>query len=182
MPKIKIIEAGWAGYTGYLGSTEFVDGVSVNDISPLLAQQLSSVVSCRDVATDKDHNPAQIILSMADVAMDQDMPLPDLAQIAASQVIEHGDAPLYTREALETLAEQGGIGALRELADPVGIKSNRIVTLIEAMLKAGLRHSVADEPEAPAPEAPAEPVAEAPAVEASEAPEAPAAAAAPAAE
>jgi hypothetical protein len=143
MPRIKIVQENWTGYTGYLGSVEFVDGESVGDISPLIAQQISCIVSCEDLDTGENHNVAHKMVMQANVEMSADMPLPDLAQIKEAQTQETPEAPLYTKEQLEDIASKSGIGGLRAIADNFAIKANSIVKLIDAMLKAGLRDASA---------------------------------------
>lgn len=149
--KVRIVEPGWAGFSGYLGMVEFVDGVSAGDIGRGDAAALAALVAIEDLATDKSPSAAQLILDSNTHQMPVEAPV--IAQAAPAPVI----ATTYTREQLEQIADKGGIKALRELAEPMGLKDNSIVQLIDKVLAHQAlavtqepSASVADEAAAPA--------------------------------
>ena len=127
--KIKITQAGWAGYTGFLGQVEFADGISIDEVSRADASQLASIVSVEDAATGRNPSDAQRILDNADVAavVEQRQSQGEQATVVS--------AAKRTKAELEALADTGGIKAVREVADPLGLKGNSIAELIEKILQ-----------------------------------------------
>ena len=66
------------------------------------------------------------------------------AESEEDEVVSEGDEPvvdsnLYTLEELSAIADAKGIAGLREIAGPMGIKSNSITGLIEELLKASAK-------------------------------------------
>lgn len=140
--KIRLIEAGYENMTGMFGEIEFVDGMSVHDISPVQARFLSSIVRIENIdGTDPGEN------ARFQSAFNMEAPsfrLPTLAELEGEgQPAEVGQAQPeaqvaaeYTQESLEAIADKGGIAGLREIADPLGVKGTSIAKLIEGILAA----------------------------------------------
>lgn len=149
--KIKIIEKGWEGYNGPLGTIHFENGVSTNPFSH--AEGLRIGANIQVVEVDDEGNELggvglghefQTIVKMGIETIPL---LPTDAERAASAVLEpiveeetkpviEGDAKVHTREELEAIADAKGIKGLREIADPLGAKSNSIPALIDAIIEA----------------------------------------------
>lgn len=146
--KIKIVQAGWEGFTGMFGVVEFVDGVSVNEISRSEAQALAATVSV--VTLDgKDPSAAQQIIDLNDKPAEANVNLP-------TGDIESKPTETYTKEQLEEIADKDGIKGIRMIGDSLGVRGNSIADLIaKIMAVAGKKPE--QEPVAEA----AEPVAEA---------------------
>jgi hypothetical protein len=149
--KLKIIQAGWAGYTGEFGGEQFVDGISVNELSPYIAQRISACVQCEDADDGSSHNPAHIVTQASKLAVDQNMVMPDMTQVShqggtASSV---NTVPM-TREDFEAIATEKGISGLRELIEAKGleIRGNSIVAIIDKLTRSGLTKEVTAEPAA----------------------------------
>lgn len=138
--KIKIVEPGYEGFTGMFGVVEFVDAVSVHDVSSAEINLLSSILRIVDAETDAETG------KLAQEAFAMDKPavveyFPTLADLAAG--VTHGqaksEAPVvqaktYTQKELEVIADKKGIAGLREIADPMGLKGTSIGKLIQSIL------------------------------------------------
>ena len=138
MAKLKIVEPGWAGYTGLLGRVDFVDGVSVEDVSLREAQALGGIVRIENVDTGQDVSLSQYMVDSRKAGVGAPREEPK-APIEVKAVVAEPEAPVvpattYTREQLELLADTGGIKALREIAEPLGLKAAGIQDLIKKVL------------------------------------------------
>lgn len=126
--KIKITQAGWAGYNGHLGSVEFADGVSVDDVSRGDAAFLAGIVSIEDVKTGENPSDTQRILN-------------EYGNQARVETVVAPTAPAkpeltHSKESLEAVADSSGIKGVREIADSFNVKGNSIAELIEKTLQA----------------------------------------------
>lgn len=123
--KIKIIEPGWAGFTGDFGMVDFVDGVSVDDVSRVEAARLGGLVA---IETLEGVNPSasQILLDAhsAPAKVVTLVHIPDTAP----------EGKVFTAEELGEVADKGGIKAIRAISDPMGLKDNSITELIAKIL------------------------------------------------
>lgn len=134
--KIKIIESGWAGFTGLLGWTEFVDGVSADEVSRAEAQHLSAIVQIEELdaagdSTGKSPSMAQVILDTHGKSMgNATLPTADTLPAAAQPL-----AKVYTADELAALADAEGIKGVRKVADPMGLKGTSIAELIGKVLQ-----------------------------------------------
>jgi len=126
--KIKITQSGWAGYTGLLGMVDFLDGVSVDEVSRADAAQLGGIVSIEVVGTGANPSASQLIVDSAFIE----------ARVEAVQQPVAPDAPAvkttFTKESLSVIADASGIKGIREVAEPLGLKGNSISELIEKIL------------------------------------------------
>lgn len=128
--KIKLIEPGWASLTGMFGVVEFVDGVSVHEVSQAEASRLASIVQI-ETLDGVNPSPAQQILDswsgpMASATSDTADVAP--ATVAAGKV--------WTAVELEGIADKDGIKGLREIAEPIGARGNSIAELIGKIVAA----------------------------------------------
>lgn len=147
--KVKVTQEGFEGYTGQMGVTQFVDGVSINDVSPRDAARMSAVMQVH-WEDGTSCNPAQRLLDEMNTAAAHLVPFADNKdEVVTAPVVEkvevkktepvEKEAQAYTREDLESIADAKGITGLREIGQPLGIKSNSINGLIEELLKAGAK-------------------------------------------
>lgn len=124
--KIKIVGAGWAGFTGHFGTIEFKDGVSLEDVSPLEAQRLGAVVQ---VETLDGFNP-----SVAQRIIDSRAEPMDVASTPRTEEAVPEKMPMnYSAKELEEIADKGGIKALREIADQFGVRGRGISELVREL-------------------------------------------------
>lgn len=129
--KIKIVESGWAGYTGYFGAVEFKDGVSVGDVSQAEINNLSANIRIQTIEGDNVGVLKQYEESRNKPASAGATPTP-AAEFVASLL-----APTsYTREQLEEIADQKGIAGLRAIGEQFGVRAKSISDLIDGILEA----------------------------------------------
>lgn len=125
--KIKIVQQGWEKFTGTFGVVEFVDGVSVNDVSRTEAQCLAAAVSIVNLE-GKDPSAAQAIIDTN--------PTPaKVASILTEDLVEKPPAVTYTADQLAEIADKSGIKGLRAIADPLNLRGNSIAELIGKILR-----------------------------------------------
>lgn len=125
--KIRLIEPGFEKMTGQFGPIDFIDGVSVNEVSQVEASRIANSIRVENVDDGKNPSDSQRILDSQDTPMDQDM---------VRYTLEVKTTKKHTREELEVMADKEGITALRVIGDPLGVKSSSIEKLIQAILSA----------------------------------------------
>lgn len=123
--KIRIIEKGWAGYTGDLGAHAFVDSVSVNDVGQADAAYLAGIVSIENVETGKSPSVSQLIVDSMANSVPIEKHIEASAPVAGTR---------HAKDELEAIADASGIKGIREIAEPLGLKGNSISELIEKVL------------------------------------------------
>lgn len=140
--KLRLIQKHYENFTGHMGITHFVDGLSVDDVLPNTAGRMSAVIQCEwedgspanvgHIYLDNMHTPAPIA---SEIRAGE-----EAAAQNAEQEVKSANAglPVYTEEQLGLIADESGIAGLRAIADTQGIKSNSIGGLIEAIVKAGV--------------------------------------------
>jgi hypothetical protein len=138
--RVRIVEAGWADYTGHLGPVEFKGGVSVDPVSHREQQTVGSII--RVESADEGEDDAQLGPA-AELIRGRSINADDERVLAAGQSVsvgEHGEVRLaverYTREELEAVADRRGITGLRDIASPYGVKGRGITELINEILQA----------------------------------------------
>jgi hypothetical protein len=148
---LRITHPGMAGFNGRLGQIEFKDGVSVEPVSRLHADQIAHSVRVEHIDEDGEHaghagvatrliGGATIPLTVLEplpVASDADKRAEDakLASEAASKARR-----LYSRKELEDIATKLGIEGLRKVAAQWGAKHRKIAELIDLVEKAQDKH------------------------------------------
>lgn len=154
--KVRIIEAGWDGFTGQLGHVEFVDGVSA-DISQNEASMLAAIVRVEDAELGTNPSPSQAIIDAHHNSAHVDA-------LPTSDAVPQPALPVFSEAQLMEAADKGGIKALRALVEPTGITGNSVAQIIGKVLQAQAdrlaREQAAVVAEAAAPEASAEAAAE----------------------
>ncbi len=135
--RLRITEPGWKNYKGHFGGVEFKDGLSTEVVDPVTASRLGSLIRIQLVDTDTQAGQAADLRAMHETRAAVVPELPrsteDGSAPKANQVEEK---PAHTRESLEAVADSRGIAGLREIATPLGVKSNSIPDMIEKILKA----------------------------------------------
>ncbi len=135
--KIRITQAGWANFTDTMCGVEFVDGLSVYPVPHNLILTLGSLFSIEGVDEQEQvgmgahvkasrTTKAKVVPALADST-------PESVGISTDAV-----APVkkFTREELETIADEHGIAGLREIADGFKVKGRGIMELIAEITKA----------------------------------------------
>jgi len=139
--KLRLVEPGWEGYTGNFGGVEFVDGLSLDDLSNREAITLGNIVRC-ELEDGTNPSASQDNLDRKCVEM---VVRADMAGVAGAV---EGKPNAKSREELEAIANKGGIKGLREIGDPLGVKAASIADLITAIIDAQGAAVVAEAPEA----------------------------------
>ena len=128
--KLKIVQPTWENFTGEFGGIEFVDGVSVDDVSKVQATRVANQILIETLEGD---NPSSSQVALNERSMSMDSNAGGEAQsVVTSQFVKKQ----WTQGELEALAEAKGIAAVREISDPLSLKSNSVVKLIALILSA----------------------------------------------
>lgn len=190
--KLRILDAGFANMTGLLGTVEFVDGVSVEEVSSAEAARLGTILSIEVVGTGANPSTTQLMVDTHNKNLDElgltqpgllepqpEAPVKELAPESPSVGASDPTAtPVlswsFTEEELDALVKKEGIAGLRAFSEQYGINGQSIAKIVKALLVAQAEQvpvkQVEPEAEAPVvtePEAPVvvEPVVETPVVE-----------------
>jgi hypothetical protein len=141
--KIRLVGNGYHAMNGLFGDVEFKDGVSLYPVSPAQARFFASITTVENAEDGQelgDNAHFQSALNMEAVTVN----LPTLAELEAQgtpaevgqeeQKAQALPAGAYTKEQLEAIADKGGIAALRDIAEPLGIKGTSIGKIIMGVL------------------------------------------------
>lgn len=135
--RLKIKESGWETYSDFFGGYKFTNGLSDDPIAYAEAQRLGSLIRLEGVDDDKQVGEGVVQVEIVDkkaevvVAAGDQTPETVSAETAAKT-----PALRYNREELEAIADQGGIMAVREIAEKFGVKGRGINELIREILQA----------------------------------------------
>jgi hypothetical protein len=137
--KLRLTDPGMQHYTAQMGAIFFVDGLSTTDVSRRDATRLAAVYRC-EYEDGTNPNVAQHLLdsmhteavsTQATTVVTEHTPEPAPAAQAPA-----AGKPVFNESALAAIADEKGIGGLRDIAEPMGIKGNSIRGLIDALVKA----------------------------------------------
>lgn len=155
--KIRLLDPGFAGYTGLFGVVEFIDGVSV-EISAAEAERFGTILPVEVVGGEFEGQNPSTTQKMVDLAKKntEELGLREQAltqgQAPAPVVPPEPQAPVqtestgeetkvptelsydYTAEQLAELADKQGIAGLRAFTDAYGVNGKSIAGIIAAML------------------------------------------------
>jgi hypothetical protein len=150
--KIKIIQKGWEGYTGILGTVMFKDGVSTRDLTPNEQAYFSVVMRVAEIENDgtETHYSASAELTRTGKIqmpvvekrktveqIEAEAPAPAADEVTAPDpmpVEQPTEKKVWTREELEEVADKDGIRGLRVIGTPMGAKNTSIHKLIDEIL------------------------------------------------
>lgn len=110
--KVKLLDPGFANYTGHFGSTGFVDGVS-EDVSEAEAQRMGSIMRVEVVGTGANPSITQLMVdarnqNMADMGGTKTLAELDLEAKVAKRVAENERKKAESLGGAKTGAEQNG--------------------------------------------------------------------------
>ena len=140
--KIRITQPGFESLTGPYGVVEFIEGVSVADVSGIEIDRLAASISIVNAETDE---PIGVTARMVECYSDTAQviaPLPrmsDLESEPAPVKDEPADTSLpkfWTSDELGDLADAGGIKAVREIAVRWDVRGKAIAELISEIIEA----------------------------------------------
>lgn len=133
--RIRIFEPGMETYTGFMGTIEFLDGVSVHEVGFIDLRRIGA-----SMRVENAESGTQISMLAESTTM-RDMPVDDPSIIAANSLVEvngvvRSAGEFYNREALEEIADKKGLSGLRVIADRWGVKGRSINEIINDILNA----------------------------------------------
>lgn len=145
--KLKIVAAGWEGFTGPLCAVNFTDGVSDETLSRLQIDRIAAIIQCDLVdASGTDVGQAGAAVREANrsgveapVEGLDTMTPEELAaerKRAMDEMLKNPASKLYTEAELEDIADKTGIKGVREIGDKWGVKERAIGKLIFLILQA----------------------------------------------
>lgn len=137
--RLKITEKGWATFSDYYGGIKFTNGISDEAVSPQVAAQIGSYIRIEaiddgaQVGESTVYGKGKNAKAPVKKALVDETPHTEAPEVAAKKQVEK---TRYTKESLEAIADQSGIGGLRVIAEQYGVKGRGIVELITEILKA----------------------------------------------
>lgn len=131
--RLRIIERGWKGFTGFFGGVEFKDEISVEAVDPMIAARLGSLIRIEAVDAGQQAGSAANMERAKDMQAEVVAERPRGSTESQGQPTPVEKTPAYTREQLEQIADQHGISGLRTIAEPLGIRGRSINELIDAI-------------------------------------------------
>jgi hypothetical protein len=133
--KVRITQAGWAGFNGQLGEIQFEDGVSVTDMNDWQVQRIGAIVSIENVETELQVGPSVDVLNGWGSDVDKAIAAaPNADEVKDSNTTRGADVHAYTEEELGKIADAHGIKGIREIADQYGLKGTSIKKLMTGIL------------------------------------------------
>ena len=151
--RIRLTQEGYEHYTGQMGITFFEDGLSTDVVPFKDANRMAAVLKC-EFEDGTSCNAAQRLLDTAQQEasverVTEDEVKTDAAPVVAAPVEtpvvinltpaerprDEANTHSFSRADLEEIADQSGIAGLREIATPLGLKSNSISGLIDELVK-----------------------------------------------
>jgi hypothetical protein len=149
MAKIKMTGKGYELFTGPFGTHEFVNGVSVEDVSTRDAERLGAVIPIETVdgvemnvassiQKKREANDQQVKQDAVVVEeTESEEEVEEVEESLDEDWIEKSvstSAFMFNEAQLVLIADEEGIEGLRKLSEPVGLKSNSITGLLKKML------------------------------------------------
>jgi len=140
MQHLKIIEAGFDKLTGHAGNIEFVNGVSIEPVSEGDAARLSAAMRCEmtdgtnpsasGALIEGTNTPAPILEPIKFINKEE-----ATIEAEVETKVESYKPAKFTRQDLESIADDKGIAGLRSIAIPMGVKSKSVGDLVEGILR-----------------------------------------------
>lgn len=148
MNRLKIVEKGWAGFTGVFGYVNFVNGISPHGMTAVEQDAITGLIKMVEI----DDNGVEI--GIASIAERLIQTSADRAPVKAElnrqteaerlaeereNLIRASKPPVdrfYTGAELEALIKEKGLKGLRDAAAPWGLKGRSIPQLLDALVEA----------------------------------------------
>lgn len=143
--RLRLTQKGYENYSGPIGAYEFVDGVS-EELIPLNARnRLAAAFQMVEIEEDGTAHDASVAARMLrDRELQASLAEPLARMSEADKAAENISSllgaealkPLYSRAALEAVAEEAGIAGVRVIAEAWDVRSKSIPDLIQMIEKA----------------------------------------------
>ncbi len=135
--KLRLTGKGFTNFTGQMGVNNFTDGLSDNEVHPAEALRIANVMGA-EWEDGSSANTAQLYQESLHIEVDTSRHSIDV--VPATQTENEAEATVvlpvaFTRNELELIADTDGIAGLREIGNKLGIKSNSIVGMIDAIME-----------------------------------------------
>ncbi|WP_374335517.1 hypothetical protein [Methyloversatilis sp.] len=145
--KLKFVQEGYEDFTGLFGVVNFENGVSTEDVSPLVAFRIAASVRVVDADTGLDigvlseqgerwEKPVEIITYKSVAEVEAEAARQEKQDDVEVADVEKPAPQFYTREQLEQIADKEGIAGLRKIGDEYGVKGTSVAKLIYLILDA----------------------------------------------
>lgn len=136
--RLKIVEKGWETFSDYFGGYKFTNGLSDEAVPTADAQRLGSWIRMVGVDDESQVGEGVVQVALTETKADVVVAAADKEPetVSVEQAAEAAaEVTKYTREELEALADQGGIAALRQIGDKIGVKGRGIPELIREIIQ-----------------------------------------------
>lgn len=134
--KLRIIQEGFQNYTAQLGVHNFVDGLSVEDVSQMDATRMGAVMQFEwEDGTSPSVTQRMLDTSGDSMPVEPTVTAPPAIAPVTTELKPAVTTAVWTEDALAAIADAKGIAGIREITDPMGLKNNSIRGLIDAVLK-----------------------------------------------
>lgn len=144
---LKLLESGFTKATGNIGGMEFVDGVSVDPLTPSQASRISASMRAEFV-DGGNSSAAGLLVSEKDTSAEVVQKMEQATEAAKPKTKTSVDLYLervekvskvetvYSRADLEFIADEDGIAELRKVAAKFDVKGKSIAQIIDGVLRA----------------------------------------------
>lgn len=134
--KIKILESAFTAYSGYLFGVEFKNGVSVS-VLPYIDQQRICAIMKAETLDGENVSTASSLAKNRELKADSALKMEAKAEPVTESKRESAAIEVrYSRKELEAIADKGGIAALRQIGNDLGVREKSIEAMIEKILNA----------------------------------------------
>ncbi|MCG5512853.1 hypothetical protein [Ectothiorhodospira shaposhnikovii] len=143
--KLRIVEPGWEFYTGPFSGVMFLNGVSTRDVTKFEEDRIAASVrvvsedgqavgAANDIIRGKDLRAEVVPESARADAESEKVTVEAVQEPPVAKKVS--DDKVWTQEELESVADSRGIAGLREIGEPLGVRSKSIKELIDGIIKA----------------------------------------------
>lgn len=159
--KVRIIDSGFANFTGMFGSVEFVGGVS-DDISKAEAERLGAIlrIECADTGVNPSSTQRMVDVHNQNVSeiLRREAPMlaakeaeaaaeaKKAAKVANAIVKSQAVVPVgldysYTEDDLDAIVKREGIAGLRGFSEKYGVNGRSIASMIKELMILAAEHA-----------------------------------------
>lgn len=133
--RIRITEKGWENFSSHFGGVEFVNGLSVEPVSPSVMNHLGSIIRVEAVDSMAQVGYAKVVKDSQNTGAAVQKELERTSENGQSKSkLEKPTVVVtdrYSKVDLEAIADEKGITGLREIASKLGLKGRGIAELID---------------------------------------------------
>lgn len=155
--RLKIIESNMSNFTGEMSGVVFEDGVSIESVSQRDADRIGAILRCKYLENPeaplgetermatlraRSTGAPDVVgqITMREAKGEEPATAEPVTEQTATtepepqaEVVERPKTS-YTRATLESIADKGGINAIRAIGEPLGIRGREVDKMIDAIL------------------------------------------------